>query len=669
MVARKYEGINYSESPLPAEWTPAARQPDGSDVSGVRLVYAADQKKDGETIGAISGERGSGRGTESDFPGMVIPVDLWTFDELAARAGMNAEDRAAFSSADRLVVQCGGWLSWSPGWELAKDESLPRRVLILPLLRRLTNREGDNLAPEIPVPLEAETAPELPMEGWISGHFIIYLRVDDRYLCIASRDGGALPPVSFRIHREERLVIAGVFCPGKTWKLHDTLAELIIFSARGYFNFKDTLRHFYRQEDSFKKVEFLRGGEDRHPGGHESWYNHYDSISEKVILDDLDALGKTENLVKLDFLDRQRPVIFQIDDGWEKNVGEWEVNTRRFPNGLAPLSKRIEEAGYIPGLWFAPFLVTRKSRIFTERPGWLLRHKNRREVAAGFNHLWNGEFYCLDISRKDVLEYLDRIIGRAVDEWGFRYLKLDFLYAGFFTGVFSGGGSPYQHYEEACAVLTARTRTASGLPVAYLGCGCPLGPSYRHFPLSRTGADTREHWDWKLPRLLGHTGGPGAYINLMDTIGRSYLNGTVYRGDPDVIFLRSKKCSLTENEKELIALVNFCLGGQIMLSDNPRQMSPADIALTRRLVKLFDTLARDEYGAVRLDHDVFRLESRSGKTAGLINLGNRPWHLKKEKDIALFAALGGGRVLTSRHPGSGSGGLIFAPHTITITTV
>jgi alpha-galactosidase len=648
---------------------PAARRPAGSDVSGVRLVYAADQKKNGETVGAVSGERDSGRGSESDFPGMVIPIDLWTFDELAARAGMNAEDRADFSSGDRLAVQCGGWLSWSPGWELAKDESLSRRVLFLPLLRRLTNREGDDLAPEIPVPLEAETAPELPAEGWISGHFIMYLRMDDRYLCIASRDGGALPPVSFRIHREERLVIAEVFCPGKTWKLQDTLAELAIFSARGYFNFKDTLRHFYRQEDSFKKIEFLRGGEDRHPGGHESWYNHYTSIGEKVILDDLDALGNTDNLVKLDFLDRQRPVIFQIDDGWEKNVGEWEVNTRRFPNGLAPLAKRIEEAGYIPGLWFAPFLVTRKSRIFTERPGWLLRHKDRREVTAGFNHLWDGEFYCLDLSRKDVLEYLDRIIGRAVDEWGFRYLKLDFLYAGFFTGVFSGGGSPYQHYEEACAVLTARTRTASGLPVAYLGCGCPLGPSYRHFPLSRTGADTREHWDWKLPRLLGHTGGPGAYINLMDTIGRSYLNGTVYRSDPDVIFLRSKKCSLTENEKELIALVNFCLGGQIMLSDDPRQMSAADIALTRRLVKLFDTLTGDEYGAVRLDRNVFRLESRSGKTAGLINLGNRPWHLKKEKDTALFAALSGGRVLTSRHPGSGGGELIFAPRTITITAV
>jgi alpha-galactosidase len=658
MVVRKYEGINYTESPLPAEWAA------GGSVSGIRLVYAADQKKDGETISAFSAEREG----ESGSPGLVIPVDLWTFDELAGRAGMDAESRAVFASAKDLALQCGGWLSWSAGWELMRGESLPRRVLVLPALRKLTNREGDSLEPVFPVPLEAEM-PMLPPEGWESGHFIIYLRAGSRYLCIASRDGGALPPAGFRIHREARAIIAEVFCPDKAWKLQDTLAELVIFSAEGYFNFKDTLRHFYRQEDSFKKTEFLWGGGDRHPGGYESWYNHYTFVNEKIILNDLSALGKTENLLKLDFLDRQRPVVFQIDDGWEKNVGEWEVNALRFPGGLAPVAKKIEEEGYIPGLWFAPFLVTRKSRIFTERPGWLLRDKDKREIAAGFNPNWDGEFYCLDLSRKDVLDYLGRIMDRAIDEWGFRYLKLDFLYAGFFSGAYSGGGSPYEHYEEACAVLTARDKTASGQPVAYLGCGCPLGPSYRHFPLSRIGADTREHWDWKLPRLLGHTGGPSAYINLMDTIGRSYLNGTVYCSDPDVIFLRSKNCSLRENEKELIALVNFCLGGQIMLSDDPRQMSAADTALTRRLVKLFDILAGDEYGAVRLDRNVFRLESRSGKTAGLINLGRRPYRLHRDKDPALFAALGKGRALTGCRPKSGPGGLGFAAHTITLCEI
>jgi alpha-galactosidase len=364
------------------------------------------------------------------------------------------------------------------------------------------------------------------------------------------------------------------------------------------------------------------------------------------------------------------PIVFQIDDGWEKAVGEWEINLQRFPNGLASVAAKIEAAGYIPGLWLAPFLVTRRSRIYAERPGWLLRDAAGQPVVAGFNHLWDKQYYCFDLSRKDVLEYLRGILDRVIDEWGFRYLKLDFLYAGYFSGAFAEGGSPYEHYERACAVLTARKSSASGLPVAYLGCGCPLGPSYRHFPLSRIGADTREVWDWNLVKILmGHVGRPGAYVNLQDTIGRAYLNGTVYINDPDVIFLRSRNCKLKEYEKELIALVNFLLGGQIMISDDPYLQEPADLALTRRICAHYDRLEDDEYGVRRLDRDIFRLESRSGRIAGLINLSGRPYTLAARTDAAgggLYDALFRGPYLTDHRLRAKAGGISFAPHSISL---
>jgi alpha-galactosidase len=257
-------------------------------------------------------------------------------------------------------------------------------------------------------------------------------------------------------------------------------------------------------------------------------------------------------------------------------------------------------------------------------------------------------------------------MDRAVDEWGFRYLKLDFLYAGLFSGVFAEGGSPWEHYERTCTLLTARTQTASDRPVAYLGCGLPLGPSYRHFPLSRIGADTRETWEWQLVKLLGHAGRPSAYVSLMDTIGRSFLDGTVYLNDPDVIFLRSKNCRLSENEKELIALVNFLLAGQIMFSDDPLHLTAEDINLTARILGLYDRLAGDEYGAVRIDRDVFRVESRSGKTAGLINLRGRPYRLDRRRLPELYTALAEGIPLIDRRQRAGPGFIAFAPRSITL---
>ncbi|MDR2257559.1 MAG: alpha-galactosidase, partial [Treponema sp.] len=575
----------------------------------------------------------AGSGGEKLVPGKktgALIIGSWTFDELFHIAGLDDRDRSAFREKP-LFIHYGGWQSWSAGWELGKGETLPAKVRLIPDLIKCTSREGDR-----------------PGRGWITGHFIMYLRAGDWYLCIASREGnhcppagngeisgpaqGHLPPVSYRVNRNLGIVVAEVFCPGRIWRSGEPIAELRIFFAQGYFHFKDTLAEIYGRQEHFKRLAFLSSaapeaadnpdagapwfrGKDHLPGGYESWYNHYTQISEALIRSDLEGLEKNGNLIKLRYLDRKKPVIFQIDDGWERAVGDWEIHRERFPRGLKPLAEEIENRGYIPGLWIAPFLVTRPCRIFREKPEWILRDAEG-PVSAGFNHLWSGKYYCLDLSRPEVEEYLSSIIDRAIDEWGFRYLKLDFLYAGFLLGNFAGGGSPYEHYHRLCSRLTARTKTTAGEPVAYLGCGVPLGPSYRYFPLSRIGADTREEWDWTAVKLLGHVGRPGAYPNLKDTIGRSFMDGAVYINDPDVIFLRNKNCTLKPHEKELIALVNFLLAGQIMCSDDPAELDEETLSLTKGISALYDKLSGDEYGAVQIEKDVYRLESRSGNITG-----------------------------------------------------
>jgi len=216
-----------------------------------------------------------------------------------------------------------------------------------------------------------------------------------------------------------------------------------------------------------------------------------------------------------------------------------------------------------------------------------------------------------------------------------------------------------EYYERAIALLTERTQNAAGLPLAYLGCGLPLGSSYRHFPLSRIGTDTKENWDWPAAKFLNHEGRPSALLSLRDTIGRSFMNGTLYINDPDVIFLRSVNCTLTETEKELIALVNYLFAGQILCSDNFFALGKKDLSFADRINKLYDELAGDEYGPVNLKQDVFRLESRSGNTSGFINLSDKPFFLKD--DSARFS---GGTWLVDNRIKAES--LCFAPRSISI---
>ncbi len=618
------------------------------EIAGVkRIIQSLDQGPGGTFLSYYI----DSPETDGNMKDDCIIIDSLHFDDVFSLCGQSAE----YDTRD-ICIYPGGWQSWSAGWELAHNEKLPRNVKVIPELIRLTNRPEDNPGP-----------------GELLGHFIMYLRIHDTYLCLASMEGGSLPPVTYRINRKKKQITIEVYCPGKTWNFQDNLASLWIFSANGFFDLKERLAGIYRQHSNFKTLSFLssRGPEDtrgkKHiPGGYESWYNHYNKINEQIILEDLRSLGKTENLIKLWYIDRKKPVVFQIDDGWEICVGEWEINQNAFPNGLSPVVKQIEEAGYIPGIWIAPFLVTRRSRIFTEKPDWVLRDSKGIPVSAGFNHLWDGQYYCLDISRQDVLDYLESIIKRAVDEWGFRYLKLDFLYTGMFNGHFANPGSPYDWYDKACRILTHRTGTAGGLPVSYLGCGLPLGASYTYFPLSRIGADTREMWDWNMVKMIGHVGRPSAYINLLDTIGRSFMDNSVYINDPDVVFLRTKNCKLSLHEKETIALVNFLLAGQIMFSDDPVNMEQEDIRLTKNIVRLYDDLANDEYGAVRLARDVFRLESRSGKTTGLINLRGRTFTLTPGMDEALFTSLSKSNIPVDHRCNSGQNRIGFLPHTISI---
>jgi len=585
----------------------------------------------------------------------LLSLACWKLTELLDIAGAGEDDRSSFET-ETVMLYAGPWQSWSPGWELLPGERFFPRVRLIPLLRKQSAAPWDiKMNGDAP----RKSASKLQFAGGVTGSFIMYLRAGSRYLVVADASKSGMPPVCFFISKDRQLIRVALYIgansPAKNLQNESITAELRVFLARGYFDFKDEINKIY-YDDRFSSLEFLSKGQpvvSFRPGGYCSWYNHYTGIDEKIILSDLDGLLTTDNLIALRYLKKGLPAVFQIDDGWELAVGDWEVNGARFPRGLKYIAEKIENSRLVPGLWLAPFLLTHRSRLFRERPEWLLSERGR-PVKAGWNPNWDGVYYCLDLTREDVMEYLRSLMDRIIDDWGFRYIKLDFLYAGFLSGENSGGTA--ERYEKAIALLTERTRNAFGLPLAYLGCGLPFGASCRHFPLSRIGTDTLERWDWRLAKFIRHEGRPSALLSLRETISRSFMNGAVFINDPDVVFLRTANCALDETEKECIALVNFMFAGQIMCSDNFRALEKADFLLIRKIQDLYEKLDGDEYGAKALEKDVFLIESRSGKISGLINLKNTPF--RPDADSRLSS---GGTWLVDHRKAKG-----FAPHSISI---
>ena len=100
--------------------------------------------------------------------------------------------------------------------------------------------------------------------------------------------------------------------------------------------------------------------------------------------------------------------------------GTWEVNPKRFPNGLKPISDKLHGYGMKFGLWIEPESVFNTSRIVTEHPDWIIGYDNRPFESSAM------DCYSLDMANDDACEYITSVLIKLIGENGVDYLKNDF---------------------------------------------------------------------------------------------------------------------------------------------------------------------------------------------------------------------------------------------------
>ena len=293
--------------------------------------------------------------------------------------------------------------------------------------------------------------------------------------------------------------------------------------------------------------------------GWTSWYNYYQNISEEIILGNLDA-----------FASRGIPLdIFQIDDGYQTAVGDWLSVNDRFPNGMKHIADRIKEAGYTPGIWLAPFAGETKSKLFAEHRSWFITDDAGEPFATGGN--WSA-FYSLDIYNPEVRAYLKKVFDTVIHEWGFRLLKLDFLYGACIRP--RDGKTRGRIMADAVALLR---ECAPATPI--LGCGVPLAQSFGTFEFCRIGTDIDLQWHNKAYGALIHREFPSTKYALQNSITRNHLDGHAFLNDPDVFLLRHTNIKLNDTQKKTIFYINNIFGSVLFTSDDIREYSDREEAL------------------------------------------------------------------------------------------
>lgn len=211
-----------------------------------------------------------------------------------------------------------------------------------------------------------------------------------------------------------------------------------------------------------------------------SWYHYYDDISHESLSRNADILENS--MTSLGFN------VCLIDDGYMTAWGDWtSLKPGRFvkDGGMRVLSDAIRAKGMKPGVWLAPFACDKHSTLAKDHPDWIIRNDTGRHA----NSANCGKFfYGLDATNPAVLKHVYDAIRRAVDEWGFDVLKLDFLYASCLAG--NGKFDPSMSRAEAMYLGLRTIRSAAGKETFIIGCGCPIGSAVGFVDGMRVSCDT-----------------------------------------------------------------------------------------------------------------------------------------------------------------------------------
>jgi alpha-galactosidase len=276
--------------------------------------------------------------------------------------------------------------------------------------------------------------------------------------------------------------------------------------------------------------------------GYTSWYHHYPQIS-------ADLLQRNAAASKSDM------GIFQIDDGYQKSVGEWTELKPGFGDfeALRAVFETVRKRGMMPGLWLAPFVSVMQSGLLKSHPEWLLRDRTGAPIRVGHIPHWGGDFFALDTEREDYRAWLEGVI-KFWTGLGVGFFKCDFLYApGVLVSDAGGTMTRLERSSRAHAFLYDVIRKHGA---KLLSCGAILDQAIHSCDYSRIGADVGQVWDDADAAMRWSREKVSTRAAITNTVTRAPLSGNGLLTDGDVTIVRSYDTDLSLKERQLLAWVN-----------------------------------------------------------------------------------------------------------------
>lgn len=116
--------------------------------------------------------------------------------------------------------------------------------------------------------------------------------------------------------------------------------------------------------------------------------------------------------------------LFVLDDGWfgkrnddHAGLGDYSTNLQKLPHDIRGLSDRIHALGMQFGLWFEPEAVNPDSDLYHQHPDWAMHD--------AYSDTYGRHEFLLDLTKKEVQDYIITNVSRILDEARIDYVKWD----------------------------------------------------------------------------------------------------------------------------------------------------------------------------------------------------------------------------------------------------
>lgn len=217
--------------------------------------------------------------------------------------------------------------------------------------------------------------------------------------------------------------VSGINPSGFEWRLEngeefETPEAVMSFSEEGYRGLSKNMHRFVKDHIVRGRYKY-----EHRPILLNSWEAAYFDINESKLM----ALAKKAHEAGIE--------LFVMDDGWFKgrnndksSLGDWVVDRKKLPLGVANLAGKIHGLGLDFGIWVEPEMINEDSDLYRAHPEYAMK-------APGRSHSEGRNQMLLDLTNPEVVEYVKNSMREVFGINGVNYVKWDMNRT--FSDVFS----------------------------------------------------------------------------------------------------------------------------------------------------------------------------------------------------------------------------------------